>query len=171
MTETNRIVTEIASAGQPNTLYRFYAPDGALLYIGITKDLGTRLKAHNRQKDWFVEVADVKLEHFPSRDAVEAAERAAIANENPRWNIVHKRSKGVTLDEVVRAWEAIELAVENYRRVLRNSLASGVVLQSEVANALGRTREMIRLDAMSEADRQVLTSKANERRRKLRSVA
>jgi predicted GIY-YIG superfamily endonuclease len=163
VTETSRIIAEIEEIQPPN--------DGALLYVGITKDLGTRLKSHNRKKDWFTDVASVSLEHFASRDAVEVAERAAIANEHPRWNIVHKQAKGATLDDVVRAYDAIELAVENYRQMLRQSLASGVVRQSEVAAALGRSREMIRRDVMTDKDREVIASRDADRKRQLRSVA
>lgn len=72
---------------QPNALYRFFSADDTLLYIGITKDLGTRLKTHNHDKAWFRDVAYVRIQHFGRRDEVLAAEIAAIKAEQPLWNV------------------------------------------------------------------------------------
>lgn len=79
-----------AAAAEPNVLYRFFAADDTLLYIGITKDLGKRLRSHNRSKDWFREVAYIRLEHFDSRTEAEQAEILAIRAERPAWNIIYR---------------------------------------------------------------------------------
>lgn len=72
--------------GHPNqALYRFYDATGALLYVGITCDPGRRFKEH-RDKPWWLEVANVRVEHHPHRLSASRAERFAILNERPRYN-------------------------------------------------------------------------------------
>lgn len=67
-------------------VYRAFAADGELLYIGATVNPGARLHAHGRDRDWWTEVASITLEHHASRDAAFAAERRAILGERPRYN-------------------------------------------------------------------------------------
>jgi hypothetical protein len=74
-----------------HALYRFFASDGSLLYIGITADPGARWKQHAGDKPWWSTVANITVEAFPSREAVLEAERAAILAERPRHNVVHNR--------------------------------------------------------------------------------
>lgn len=69
-------------------LYRFYDGDGALLYVGITGHLPTRLEQHRREKPWWDSVATVTTESFADRSSVELAERAAIRAEQPLHNSV-----------------------------------------------------------------------------------
>lgn len=74
---------------QPNrnhVLYRFYNNADELLYVGITVNLTQRIEKHRGEKDWWPEVSRVGIEHFPDRQTVLAAERAAIENEKPRHN-------------------------------------------------------------------------------------
>lgn len=73
----------------PQALYRFYDAVDALLYVGITVDPSQRFRAHRDEKPWWAEVTRIAIEHYPDREAVEQAEREAIAAERPRWNIVH----------------------------------------------------------------------------------
>lgn len=75
----------------PHVLYRFYAADGTLLYVGITCNVSTRWTTHARKRDWWVDVASCTLEHFPDRESVLAAERSAILTERPTWNVIHNR--------------------------------------------------------------------------------
>lgn len=70
------------------TLYRMYDEAGALLYIGITQQQAGRFHQHSRDKSWWDEVTQIRVQHYPDRAAVEAAEMAAIAAECPRYNIV-----------------------------------------------------------------------------------
>ncbi len=81
----------------PQTLYRFYAADEVLLYIGITNDAGTRWRDHAKLKGWWREVATIKVEHFDTRADVEAAERAAIRAERPVHNIAHNRGAALPI--------------------------------------------------------------------------
>jgi predicted GIY-YIG superfamily endonuclease len=92
---------------RPHALYRFYNAAGELLYIGITGNLGQRWDQHNAGKPWWAEVASSTVEHFDSRTAVLAAEKAAIAAERPKYNVVHNNGHSVgqpsaTLDLVNR---------------------------------------------------------------------
>lgn len=77
------------------TLYRLYAADGALLYVGIADSWPSRMRQHARQKPWWTEVTTVRLEHHPLRGVAERAERAAIQSERPRHNITHNDARQV----------------------------------------------------------------------------
>lgn len=73
----------------PHVLCRIYGHDKQLLYIGITANPPARFTAHGKGKNWWSDVADIKLEHHDNRQALLSAERIAIKNERPRYNIVH----------------------------------------------------------------------------------
>jgi predicted GIY-YIG superfamily endonuclease len=72
-------------------VYRCYADDGQLLYIGYTGDLGTRLAAH-AQKLWFTQVRGITLEWYADELDARNAERRAIHVEHPKYNVVHRNS-------------------------------------------------------------------------------
>lgn len=71
----------------PCAVYRMFAADGHLLYIGASTNLLVRVKDHERLKPWFKTVAAVTLVWFPTGDEARAAEKLAIATEQPEWNI------------------------------------------------------------------------------------
>lgn len=73
------------------TLYRMYDADGALLYVGASTNLGSRLLAHGKTKPWWCDVASIKIERFQDRIEMLDAESNAIYNENPRYNILDSR--------------------------------------------------------------------------------
>jgi hypothetical protein len=101
---------------QPTTLYRFFDAAGQLLYVGITSDLPTRLRTHNRLQNWWRDVVQTTLEHFDSREAARAAELRAIRNEHPcfnRWSGLQR----VRMPAGVAA--AIRAIAEQDRRDLR----------------------------------------------------
>lgn len=68
-------------------LYRFFNRHEELLYIGITSSPSARLRSHRNEKDWWLEVATIRLEHFQSRVALAEAECLAIRAEKPRYNV------------------------------------------------------------------------------------
>jgi hypothetical protein len=76
---------------EPHALYRFYGAGGTLLYIGITNEIPRRLKEHNGDKPWWLGVANITVEHYPSRKSVLEAERRAIIAERPLYNDVYNR--------------------------------------------------------------------------------
>lgn len=68
-------------------LYRFYASDGELLYIGSsTQTVIHRMKAHRYERPWWDEVTTITVEKVPFRQLREA-EHAAIDAEQPKYNI------------------------------------------------------------------------------------
>lgn len=69
------------------SIYRMFNAGGALLYVGQTGNLPTRLDTHRSKKPWWTEVASITVEHFVSRDAALDAERRAILRESPEYNV------------------------------------------------------------------------------------
>lgn len=69
-----------------HAVYRMFDAQGRLLYIGRTKDPGQRFADHS-MKRWFPLVATITLEWHPSLTAASIAERQAIQEENPWYNI------------------------------------------------------------------------------------
>jgi hypothetical protein len=68
-------------------LYRLYAADGTLLYIGVTGKLSVRFYSHSREKRWWPQVAGMRLAWYASKAEAEEAERAAIFSEDPVHNV------------------------------------------------------------------------------------
>lgn len=67
-------------------LYRFFDAEDRLLYVGITRDVGSRFGAHRRQAGWWSEAVRCDYRALPDRPAAEAAEALAIATERPLHN-------------------------------------------------------------------------------------
>lgn len=78
-------------ADDVHVLYRFFNADGDLLYVGMTKNPGQRLAGHSSNQSWWREVANVTMEHCDTRAALKRAERDAIRNESPKYNVVHNK--------------------------------------------------------------------------------
>ncbi|MEV5314282.1 GIY-YIG nuclease family protein [Streptomyces sp. NPDC052610] len=70
-------------------LYRFRDAAGSLLYLGISSDPDRRETQHARDaaETWYPLVSDRTVTWFDSREEAEAAEKAAIAAERPRFNV------------------------------------------------------------------------------------
>ncbi|MEV5007269.1 GIY-YIG nuclease family protein [Streptomyces sp. NPDC055692] len=77
-------------------LYRFYDADRQPLYFGITEDSATRLVAHRKTAEWWPLAEFIAVSVYRSHADVEAAERAAIRHEQPRFNKAHKRGATYT---------------------------------------------------------------------------
>lgn len=80
------ICVTCAGGAAGNLVYRCFAADGALLYIGSTRQYGPRMAAHAKNSHWWSQVADVTREPYPSMPAALAAERVAIRAEHPLHN-------------------------------------------------------------------------------------
>lgn len=77
-------------------LYRHFAADGTLLYVGVSKRPVRRLDEHSETARWFHQLVRTTVCWFDTREAALAAEKAAIQGEHPRFNIVHNaRQRGV----------------------------------------------------------------------------
>jgi hypothetical protein len=66
-------------------LYRQYAEDGTLLYIGISTNSFVRTGQHAK-KPWARKVARIEIVTYPTRERAKHAERFAIGNERPIYN-------------------------------------------------------------------------------------
>lgn len=67
-------------------LYRHFDSAGMLLYVGISIAHITRMQQHRRKSPWFARIAQIRIEHFPTRESALAAERHAIETEKPFFN-------------------------------------------------------------------------------------
>lgn len=76
---------------KPTALYRHFAADGSLLYVGISLSHLARLCQHRETSGWYGEIARVEIEWFPHREAALSAEKVAIVRERPRHNVIHAR--------------------------------------------------------------------------------
>lgn len=80
-------------------LYRLYAADGTLLYIGVTGNLLARFRDHRYKKAWWPQVAGMRLDYYGSHAEAEEAESAAVRSESPVHNVFYTPAHG----EAVRA--------------------------------------------------------------------
>ena len=71
----------------PTSLYRFYASDDALLYVGQSRNPFMRLSGHFADKNMEL-VRHIELEWFETTAEALRAEAWAIRRENPLWNVV-----------------------------------------------------------------------------------
>lgn len=68
------------------SLYRYFASDGALLYVGVSHNPFAREVQHRKAKDMTL-VSRVSIDWFPSAPAALLAEVKAIKSESPLWNV------------------------------------------------------------------------------------
>lgn len=86
------VITSVKKVGPTaHQLYRMFAHDGQLLYIGISKSALVRMTQHAGEKPWWGEVTRIEIEHYELfRDEMEAIERKAIKSEQPKYNKAHR---------------------------------------------------------------------------------
>lgn len=77
-------------SGSPTALYRYFAEDGRLLYVGVTGKLLDRASQHRFHKGWQPHIRTATIEHFPTREEALEAEKLAIARESPEFNVQHQ---------------------------------------------------------------------------------
>lgn len=74
---------------QPTAVYRLYARDGRLLYIGITNNPDVRFAYHGLTKGWWHLVTKRVVGWHPDRSTARREEAAAIRSERPVHNAMH----------------------------------------------------------------------------------
>ena len=85
----------------PHSVYRCYAADGSLLYVGCAADMALRMFHHLHRCNAWKQPNGTLRRHMAHWDAVEyrtkaearAAERVAIANERPLLNKQHNPTR------------------------------------------------------------------------------
>ena len=91
-----RVIPELLTDKEaPTALYRHYSSNGELIYVGISKNPYRRTGEHKALSEWFDKVSTIKIEWLPTREEALKAEKAAIKNENPKFNIVHNASDAI----------------------------------------------------------------------------
>lgn len=69
-----------------NWVYRHFAADGELLYVGVSGNVEVRSYQHSFNSEWWPLVSRTETVEFPDRSTAEAAEAHAILAEQPTWN-------------------------------------------------------------------------------------
>jgi predicted GIY-YIG superfamily endonuclease len=118
-------------------LYRHFDVNGTLLYIGISDNPFRRAEQH-RATDWSDNIADFRIEWYPTREAAIEAEREAIRKENPIHNKQHLTRPHYIKPEPMTAAEFI--ALHQRLGISRGELCRqiGIAPNSGTAYALGR---------------------------------
>ena len=109
-------------------LYRIFGDANLLLYIGISKNFGTRWKQHTKVQPWWDEHRRMTVEWRDSRPEAEDAETAAIEAEYPKYNIIHNAT----------ATQADAGGMDNLDEVVRWILATPHLPPTEIRIALAR---------------------------------
>lgn len=89
-------------SGLPALLYRHFARDGALLYVGSTVSLPERNDQHSVGSPWFDETVRIEAFVYGCIRLAREAEEQAIRTEFPRWNITHRSTNHP--DGPARSW-------------------------------------------------------------------
>lgn len=120
-------------------IYRLYGHDCALLYIGVSSDVSTRVEDH-RRKSWGSAIARVETEGpYDYLDAL-AREHQAIYREQPIHNIASKN--GLTADQMARAAAAEK--PRRPRRTPRDTPRPSWLTLGEAARRLGVSVDTVR---------------------------
>ena len=130
-------------AERENTsLYRCYDEHGALLYVGVARSFILRLRQHEG-KTWWLDVADVKVEHFASREDALRAEAIAISSEGPAYNVAQNAGayvRPVSFNAEKRELSQRLAAAEARLRAIQVILDDYVEIENAVAEKSQRKR-------------------------------
>ena len=129
-------------------LYRLFAEDGALLYVGISARPWTRFIEHREKKLWWTAVVRVEMGWHPTRESAHAAEVEVIRTEMPRHNVQHAAPSAEALeaiDALVQLREQLAAVKAEYREALTElvSPTGGAVPVAYMAEQLGLTRKTV----------------------------
>lgn len=78
----------------PSALYRLFAADGSLIYLGITGNLRMRLARHAQEQPWWGLVSRKTVTFYATRRDALRAEAAAIRDEQPGRNLLVPQTSG-----------------------------------------------------------------------------
>lgn len=89
-------------------VYQYIGHEREILYIGLSKNLGNRDKAHSADKPWYSdEVCDFKLlGSFDSRKEALEFEKQQIQLQRPKYNVTHNTDKPASVSKNVRIKKA-----------------------------------------------------------------
>jgi predicted GIY-YIG superfamily endonuclease len=112
-------------------LYRHFDVENNLLYVGISLSTINRLGQHQHHSKWFDEIKVVTIEHFLTRQDAINAEKKAIQNENPKYNIALKKT-------------AQEVATDE-KLVIRHTNLTSRFVEYRVAYRLDELRDLMNM--------------------------
>lgn len=143
---SNEIDAGQVAESEETQLYRHFAADGELLYIGISLSTIARLAQHAEHSHWFKRISRVEIQAYPNRRAAMEAEKDAISREQPTFNI--KRPPGAASDKAIAA-EVRSLLRWHVRESLQNLERSIVAYRplysvEDVAKELGLMQSIVR---------------------------
>jgi hypothetical protein len=146
-------------------LYRHFDGNGVLLYVGVTRKLGWRLLAHQRNAGWWRDVRTVTITS-PYRTRKEAleAEAEAINVERPKFNQQHNPAPVTPPIAPANTGKALARRLASARRQAEAAGEVGIEVQIRDALAgLGRLIEAHRSqdDAAREGPGRVLAGAAH----------
>jgi hypothetical protein len=72
---------------EQHVVYRMFDTAGCLLYVGISLTVLQRMGQHKAGKIWWGDIARIDLTHYSDHETARAAERIAIRDEGPLYNI------------------------------------------------------------------------------------
>ena len=127
-------------------LYRHFDEGSNLLYVGISLNTFARLSQHKQHAKWFEKIKSVKIEHFETREQAIAAEKWAIKQENPKFNIALKK----TMAEIEQ--EKKDLMVETSRIMQEKMMVLTRRVDYRVAYTQGEVKQMLNM-TQTELDR------------------
>ena len=125
----------------PTALYRLFDASGALLYVGISDNLRTRFTDHAATKPWWPQVKRKTVQWHLAREAAAAAEKAAIRDENPAYNLagmepaLRQRMAADFPAATLPAWSASEAA-----KIL--DLACRLLARGDISHTHARLRTL-----------------------------
>lgn len=134
---------------QPHALYRFYDKADELLYVGLTCNPPGRLATHRRDKPWWTTITRIELETFPSRSSCMSAEKLAIKNEHPRFNVIDRGATDEQEGSLRQTAEEFAAARTERDEAIREAAGAGMTRRA-IAAIVGishqRVQQIIRAE-------------------------
>jgi excinuclease UvrABC nuclease subunit len=106
----------------PNFLYRHFDCNGTLLYIGISLSAISRTAVHIKTCEWAERIANISVHPYGTREEALEAEKIAITNEKPVFNIQHanrihsktkkQKEKYVKLEKPEQVYSSLASAIK-----------------------------------------------------------
>lgn len=96
MTEAQLVIAGVLAVSEPHEnpivldgyfVYQLFTRYAETLYVGMTSDLVSRMKAHRRTKPWWSDVRLISFARYGTRREAEEVEADLIADEFTRWNV------------------------------------------------------------------------------------
>jgi hypothetical protein len=133
-----------------SAVYRLYDADDILLYVGASTRPQTRFKQHSYDKTWWPDVQRNSVTWYPTKQDAFAAEAAAIEDEDPKYNIIHRMPSLPLKMKMLEAGDAYKTSraavaevMKEARELTREAHAAGKS-EYRIAELLGVDRMTIR---------------------------